>query len=136
MPLYASRAMAALSSTFGILALALTVIGLYGVVTYGVSQRLREFAVRMALGARPGDILRGVVQHGLKLVAAGILLGIGAALAIARLLDSFLVGVSAFDPLTFAGWCVVMIVVALIASYLPARRATRIDPAAVLTGRQ
>jgi predicted permease len=136
MPLYASRAMAALSSTFGILALALTVIGLYGVVTYGVSQRLREFAVRMALGARPGDILSGVVRHGLAMVTAGMVLGVGGALAIARLLESFLVGVSAFDPLPLAGWCAVMVAVALVASYVPARRATRIDPAAVLTGRQ
>ena len=136
MPLYASRAMAALSSTFGALALGLTIIGLYGVMTYGVSQRLREFAVRMALGARPGDILRGVVRHGLRMVATGMILGIGGAVAIGRLLESFLVGVSPFDPLTIGGWCAIMVAVAVIASYLPARRATRIDPAAVLTGRQ
>ena len=135
MPLYPSRAMATISSAFGILALALTVIGLYGVITYGVSQRLREFAVRMALGARPGDILRGVVRNGMMLVIGGIVLGIAGALALAQLLESFLVGVSTFDPLTIAGWCAVMIAIALAASYLPARRATRIDPAAVLTGR-
>jgi putative ABC transport system permease protein len=127
--------MAAVSTTFGVLALALTIIGLYGVITYGVSQRLREFAVRMALGARPGDILRAVLRGGMAMVAGGIVLGIAGALGIAQLLESFLVGVSPFDAVTIAGWCGVMIAVALVASYVPARKVTRIDPSAVLTGR-
>lgn len=135
LPLYPSRAMAAISSTFGILALLLTVIGLYGVVMYAVSQRTRELAVRMALGARPADILRGVVRHGVALTAGGIVIGIGGALLLARLLRGFLVGVSAFDPVTIIGWSAVLIAAALGACYLPARRATKIDPAAALTGR-
>jgi ABC-type antimicrobial peptide transport system permease subunit len=90
----------------------------------------------MALGARPSDILGGVVQQGLMMVGVGMALGVAGALGIATLLESFLVGVSAFDPLAIAGWCAVMVGVAIAASYLPARRATRIDPAAVLTGRE
>jgi putative ABC transport system permease protein len=135
MPLYPSRAMAAVSSTFGVLALMLTTIGLYGVVMYAVSQRTREFAVRMALGARPGDIMRGVVRHGLAMAGAGLMIGAAGAVLLARLLRGFLIGVSVSDPLTIAGWCVVLAAVALVASYLPARRATHIDPAAVLSGR-
>ncbi len=133
--LYPSRAMATISSTFGILALLITVIGLYGVVMYAVSQRTREFAVRMALGARPADIVRGVVRHGVALTAAGIAIGIGGALLLSRLLRGFLVGVPAFDPITLIGCSAVLFAVALAASYLPARRATKIDPAAALTGR-
>jgi predicted permease len=134
-PLYPSRAMAAISTIFGLLALLLTMIGLYGVVMYAVSQRTREFAVRMALGAQPSDILRGVVGHGVAMAVAGIALGIGGAVMLARTLQGFLVGVSILDPLTFAGWGVVLLAVAAIASYVPARRATRIDPAAALSGR-
>ena len=135
MPLYPSRAMAIVSGTFGTLALLLTMIGLYGVVMYAVSQRTREFAVRIALGARPADILRGVVQQGLVMAGIGLVVGVVGALALARLLRGFLVGVSAFDPVTIAGWCAVLAALAVIASYLPAKRATRIDPAAVLAGR-
>jgi predicted permease len=135
MPLYPSRTLAAISSTFGIMALLLTVIGLYSVVTYGVSQRTREFAVRMALGARPADIMRGVVRQGMLMTAAGIVIGAGTAMALATLLRGFLVGVSVFDPLTIGGWCMFLAGLALVASYLPARRATKIDPAAALTGR-
>jgi macrolide transport system ATP-binding/permease protein len=135
LPLYPSRAMAAISSAFGLLALLLTVIGLYGVVMYAVSQRTREFAVRMALGARPRDIVAGVIRHGLVMTAVGIAGGITGAILLARLLSGFLVGVSPFDPLTLAGWAAVLVAVALAASYLPARRATKVDPAAALTGR-
>jgi predicted permease len=135
MPLYPSRTLAAISSTFGVMALLLTVVGLYGVVAYGVSQRTREFAVRMALGARPADIMRGVVRHGMLITAIGIVIGVGAAMAVATLLRGFLVGVSLFDPLTIGGWSFFVAGLALVASYLPARRATRIDPAAALSGR-
>jgi predicted permease len=135
LPLYPSRTLAAISSTFGVMALLLTVVGLYGVVAYGVSQRTREFAVRMALGARPADIMRGVVRHGMLMTAAGIVVGIGTATALATLLRGFLVGVSVFDPMTVGGWCVFVAGLALVASYVPARRATKIDPAAALTGR-
>jgi ABC-type antimicrobial peptide transport system permease subunit len=135
MPLYPSRAMAIVSGTFGTLALLLTMIGLYGVVVYAASQRTREFAVRIALGARPGDILRGVVRQGLVMAGIGLVVGVAGALALARLLRGFLVGVSPFDPVTIAGWCAVLAALALVASYVPAKRATRIDPAAVLAGR-
>lgn len=135
MPLYPGRLMAIISGIFGALALLLTVIGLYGVVMYAASQRTREFAVRMALGARPADILRGVVRHGVMMAGTGIIIGIAGAPMLARLLRGFLVGVSASDPLTIVTWCGVLAAVALVASYVPARRATRIDPAAVLTGR-
>jgi predicted permease len=135
LPLYPSRTLAAISSTFGVMVLLLTVVGLYGVVAYGVSQRTREFAVRMALGARPTDIMRGVVRHGMVLTAVGIVIGVGAAVALATLLRGFLVGVSLFDPLTIGGWSLFLAGLALVASYLPARRATKIDPAAALSGR-
>ena len=111
----------------------LTVVGLYGVVTYAVSQRTREFAVRMALGARPADILRGVLAQGLMMTGIGAAVGLGLALALARALQGFLFGVSAFDPITLVGWTVVLVCVSLVAAYLPARRATRIDPAAALS---
>ena len=135
MSLYPSRAMAIVSGTFGTLALLLTMIGLYGVVMYAVSQRTREFAVRMALGARPGDILRGVVRQALLMAGIGLVVGVAGALVLARLLRGFLVGVSAFDPFTIAVWSGVLAGLALVASYVPAKRATRIDPAAVLAGR-
>jgi predicted permease len=135
LPLYPGRVMATLSSAFGVLALLLTVVGLYGVVTYAVTERTREFAVRMALGARPADILRGVLRRGAVMAVLGVMMGIGVAMALARLLSGFLFGVSAVDPLTFGGWAAVLIAISLAAAYLPARRATKIDPAAALTGR-
>jgi predicted permease len=133
--LYPSRAMASISGTFGILALVLTIVGLYGVVMYAVSQPTREFAVRVALGARPADIVRSVLTRGAATVAVGLAAGTAVAVALVRLLRGFLFGVSPFDPITFAGWTLVLIVTSLVAAYIPARRATRIDPAAALTGR-
>jgi len=135
MPLYPSRAMAAVSGIFGILALTLTMVGVYGVMMYAVTQRTREFAVRIALGAHPRSILHGVVSRSLRLAAVGIVIGTGGAVMLAQLLEGLLVGVSTFDPVTIAVWCAVLVVVAGVAAYLPARRATRIDPAAVLSGR-
>jgi len=135
MPLYPSRAMAAVSGIFGILALTLTMVGVYGVMMYAVTQRTREFAVRIALGAHPRSILHSVVSRSLRLAAVGIVIGTGGAVMLAQLLEGLLVGVSTFDPVTIAVWCAVLVVVAGVAAYLPARRATRIDPAAVLSGR-
>ena len=132
LPLYPSRTLAAVSATFGVLALLLTVVGLYGVVMYAVTERTREFALRMALGARPGDILRGVVRRGMATTAIGVLLGAVVAALLARLLTGFLIGVSPFDPLTLVGWSLTLMAIAAVASYLPARRATAIDPAATL----
>ena len=132
LPLYPSRAMAGISTTFGVLALLLTVVGLYGVVMYTVSQRTREFALRIALGARPADILRGVVRRGVVMTIGGLVLGAVGATLLARLLTGFLVGVSAFEPLAIGGWALVVMAIAALAAYVPARRATRIDPAAAL----
>jgi predicted permease len=134
--LYPSRAMASISGTFGILALVLTIVGLYGVVMYAVSQRTREFAVRVALGAGPADLIRGVLTRSLGMVLAGVAAGTCVAIALVRLMRGFLFGVSPFDPVTFVGWTAVLVLTSLAAAYIPARRATKIDPAAALTGRQ
>ena len=116
-------------TTFGLLALALASIGLYGVANYSVSQRTREIGVRMALGAQPASVLRLVLGHGLTLVGVGLVLGLVAALAMASVLPAGLLpNVSTRDPLTFALTAALLGSVALVASYLPARRATRIDP--------
>ena len=134
-PLYPSRVMATLSGAFGIMTLLLTVIGLYGVVTYAVSQRKREFAVRVALGARPIDIVRRVLKGAVQMMIVGVALGIAVALLLARLLQGFLFGVSRFDVLTFGWLTATLMTIALIAAYLPARRAAKMDVAAALTGR-
>jgi predicted permease len=116
-------------ATFGGLALLLASIGLYGVANYAVAQRTREIGVRMALGANPSSVLRLVLGHGLMLVAAGLTVGLGLALLLASMIPpDLLPNVSARDPLTFGGTSAVLAAVALVASYIPARRATRIDP--------
>jgi len=126
--LWAPRMGAALLAIFGFLALALAAIGIYGVMSYAVSQRTHEFGIRMALGARALDVLGLVFRQGLVPVAAGLVLGLAAALAVTRLIATFLVGVGATDPVTFAGIALLLLAVSLLASYLPARRATRVDP--------
>ena len=117
---------------YSAIALMLAALGIYGVIAYVVSQRTRELGIRMALGAQPRQIVAAVVRQGLALALAGVALGsVGAAL-LARLVRSQLFGVSAADPLTFAAMLVLLTAVALVASWLPARRATRIDPASAL----
>jgi len=113
---------------FGGLALSLAAIGIYGVLAYTVSQRTGEIGIRMALGARTTDVVRMVLGSGLLLVGAGIAIGTGAALLLTRVLESQLYGVAPTDPLTFVVVPVAMLLVALVASYLPVRRATRVDP--------
>jgi predicted permease len=126
--LYAQRVAASLLSVVGVVCLALAAIGLYCVMSYAVSQRTQELGIRMALGAKPNDVLALVVREGLRLAAPGLLAGIAAALAAARLLSGMLFQVSAADPATFAAAAAFLGLVAAMASYLPALRATRLDP--------
>jgi putative ABC transport system permease protein len=123
-----TRFLLALSGTFAGLALVLAAIGLYGVVSFSARQRTREIGVRVALGASDRDVRRLIVGQGMLVSAIGIVLGLGASLALTRVVSSYLVGVSATDPVTFAGVPLVLLGVAALASYLPARRATAIDP--------
>jgi putative ABC transport system permease protein len=127
-PRFQSRLMAA----FAGLALILAVVGIYGVNSYAVTQRRRELGVRIALGARSSDVLRETLGEGLKLSGVGILLGLAGAFALSTLFRSVLVGVTGINPLTLLGAAAALAAVALIACYLPARRATRIDPATAL----
>jgi putative ABC transport system permease protein len=117
---------------FAGMALLMAVIGLYGVIGYAVTQRTQEMGVRMALGAQPGEILRLVLGQGMRLAGAGAAIGLVVSLVASRLLRNELFHVSSFDPLTFALMATVLIGAALLASYIPARRATRVDPMAAL----
>jgi putative ABC transport system permease protein len=116
------------AAIFGLLALLLASLGIYGVVAYFVGLQRREIGLRLALGARPGDILRLVFRQGLSITLSGMALGLLASLALTRLLSSFLYGVSALDLLTFVGVATLLSVVALLACWIPARRATKVDP--------
>lgn len=117
---------------FGILALTLTAIGIYGVVAYSVAQRTREVGIRMALGAQKKDVLKMILAQGLALVAWGTAIGLVACYWLSRLVSSQLYGVSAYDPATLTSVVVVLVVVALLAAYIPARRATKVDPLVAL----
>jgi len=126
--LLAERMLATLASFFGVTAAALAALGLYGVLAFLVTQRRREIGIRMALGAQASDILKMILGRGLKLTLSGILAGLLTALAVTRWLASLLFGVGATDPLTFALVALLLTVVALLACYIPARRATKVDP--------
>jgi ABC-type antimicrobial peptide transport system permease subunit len=126
------RLIAFLSGFFGILALGLASVGLYGVMAYAVTQRTREVGIRMALGAKRGDVVRMIVRESLVPVLIGMLIGLVAALALARLIASLLYGVAPSDPALIALAAAAMLAVALLAAAIPARRAGRVAPMTAL----
>jgi putative ABC transport system permease protein len=132
LPLFPARTTGLLLGFSGVLALVLTTIGLFGVIAYVVSQRTHEIGVRMALGARRSDVLKLVLRQGLFVTAVGLAIGLCAAIGAARLLSPLLYGIGANDPVTLIAVALGLAAVVMLACYLPARRAMRVDPAAAL----
>ncbi len=130
--IFQERLIARLSGFFGALALLLACVGLYGLVSYEVARRTREIGIRAALGANKRELLRMVLLRGMILSLLGAAFGTGLALAVTRFAKSLLYGVGAADPLTFGGVALLLIAVTLAACYIPARRATRVDPVVAL----
>ncbi len=126
------RLIASLASLMGVIGLILAVVGVYGVVSFSVSQRTREIGIRTALGASPSNIFGLIFGRGFKLVTIGVLAGVAAAWGLTRTMSHLLVGISASDAFTFVGVSLLLTVVALLACYIPARRAMRVDPIAAL----
>jgi putative ABC transport system permease protein len=122
---------AVLAAVFGVLGLALAIVGVYGVISYAASQKTHEIGIRMALGAQPEDILKLILRQGLVIVAVGLTLGVMAALAVARVVGNFLT-VSPMDPVTYLTVSALLTIVALLACYIPARRAMGVDPMVAL----
>jgi ABC-type antimicrobial peptide transport system permease subunit len=117
-----------LFSVFAAVSLVLAAIGIYGVISCSVTERRQEIGIRLALGAQPGDVLRLVVGEGMKMAGAGVALGLIASVALTRLMTGLLFGISATDPLTLAMIALLLVIVAMLACYIPARRATTVDP--------
>jgi len=128
----APRSITSLFASFAAIALVLGAVGIYGVIAFFVGQRTREISIRVALGAQRRDVLKMVLQEGLSLTLAGVIAGIASAFALTRLLSSPLYGVSSTDPLTLGGVALLFVLVALLACYVPARRAVRVDPVIAL----
>jgi putative ABC transport system permease protein len=122
----------AVLGTFAVAALLLAALGLYGVMAYVVTHRVREIGIRMALGGRPGEVTRLVLLEGLQVTGTGILVGLLLSFVLTRLLRGILVGVGPGDPATYAGVAVLLGMVGLVATYIPARRATRVNPVEAL----
>jgi putative ABC transport system permease protein len=121
-----------LLAVFAVVALALAAVGIYSVISYSVTQRTQEVGVRMALGAQPGDVIRLILKQGLALTLIGVAAGVLGAIAAARVMSGLLYGVSATDPATFVAISLLLAMVALLACYLPARRAAKVEPIAAL----
>jgi putative ABC transport system permease protein len=128
----APRGTTMLLAVFAMVAMALAAIGLYGVMSYSVGRRTHEIGIRMAMGARATDVLWWTVGRGMSLMAIGTVIGLTAAFALSRFVESLLFGVATTDPLTYIAGSIVLAVVTLLACYLPARRAARVDPVVAL----
>lgn len=128
----ARRIPLAFTSRFGVLALALACVGIYGIIAYSVAQRTNEIGIRLALGAQPGQVRSMILRESTWITFGGVVVGVIAAFGCARLIRSMLFGVTANDPSTIAGGMLLLLVVALIATWIPARRAASVQPIAAL----
>jgi len=121
-----------LLTIFAVIGMVLSAAGIYGLISYSVARRTHEIGIRMALGAERSDVFKLVIKKGLLLIVVGLVIGVAGALALTRVLRSLLYGVTVTDPVTFVGVSLLLMVVGLVACYIPARRATKIDPMSAL----